>query len=97
MGADFKPITDIVLDHVSASWATDENFTMSGHIDRVHPQYCLIAEGLDYPNPKQTLIMVNASPRLAPPKDASRNHGAWLLARVSKSATNLYCYKHHTE
>jgi len=53
-GAEFKPITDIVLDHVSASWATDENFTMSGHIDRVHAQYCLIAEGLDYPNPKQT-------------------------------------------
>jgi len=54
LGAEFKPITDIVLDHVSASWATDENFTMSGHIDRVHAQYCLIAEGLDYPNPKQT-------------------------------------------
>ncbi len=54
LGADFKPITDIVLDHVSASWATDENFTMSGHIDRVHAQYCLIAEGLDYVNPKQT-------------------------------------------
>ncbi len=54
LGADFKPITDIVVDHVSASWATDENFTMSGHIDRVHAQYCLIAEGLDYPNPKQT-------------------------------------------
>lgn len=54
VGADFKPITDIVLDHVSASWATDENFTMSGHIDRVHAQWCLIAEALDYANPKQT-------------------------------------------
>ncbi len=53
-GAAFKPITDIVLDQISASWATDENFTMSGHIDRVHAQYCLIAEGLDYVNPKQT-------------------------------------------
>ncbi len=53
-GTDFKPITDIVLDHVSASWATDENFTMSGHIDRVHAQWCLIAEGLDYANLKQT-------------------------------------------
>jgi hypothetical protein len=53
-GEKLKPLHSIVLDHVSASWATDENLTMSGHIDRVHAQHCLIAEGLDYANPKQT-------------------------------------------
>jgi hypothetical protein len=53
-GEQLKPVTDVIFDHVSASWATDENFTLSGHIDRVHAQYCFIAEALDYTNPKQT-------------------------------------------
>lgn len=52
--AKLEVVTDVLLDHVSASWATDENFTLSGHIDRVHAQHCLIAEALDYTNPKQT-------------------------------------------
>lgn len=53
-GGKFEPVTDILFDHLSTSWATDENFTMSGHIDRVHAQHCFIAEALDYSNPKQT-------------------------------------------
>ncbi|MEY2877686.1 MAG: hypothetical protein RLZZ15_66 [Verrucomicrobiota bacterium] len=53
-GEKLQPAHDIILDHVSASWATDENFTISGHIDRVHAQYCFAAEALDYANPKQT-------------------------------------------
>jgi hypothetical protein len=54
IGKDLKRVENVVLDHISASWATDENFTISGHIDRIHAQYCLIAEALDYTNPKQT-------------------------------------------
>ena len=53
-GETLKPVSDVVFDHVSSSWCTDENFTMSGHIDRVHAQYCFAAEGLDYTNPNQT-------------------------------------------
>lgn len=53
-GEKLQPVSDIILDHISASWATDENFTMSGHIDRVHAQHCFVAEALDYSNPKQT-------------------------------------------
>ena len=53
-GEKLKPATDVIFDHVSSSWGTDENFTMSGHIDRVHAQYCFAAEGLDYDNPGQT-------------------------------------------
>lgn len=44
---------DILLDHLSASWATDENLSMT-HADRSTAQYCIAAEGLDYTNPKQT-------------------------------------------
>lgn len=43
----------ILLDHVSATWATDENLTMT-HPNWTTAQFCLIAEGLDYANPKQT-------------------------------------------
>jgi hypothetical protein len=53
-GERLQPVSDILLDHVSASWATDENFTISGHIDRMHAQHCFAAEALDYANPKQT-------------------------------------------
>lgn len=53
-GGKLDAVTDVLLDHVSASWATDENLTLSGHIDRVHAQHCFIAEALDYTNPKQT-------------------------------------------
>jgi hypothetical protein len=44
---------DILLDHLSASWATDKNLTLT-HADRSTAQYCIAAEGLDYGNPKQT-------------------------------------------
>lgn len=53
-GEKLQLVTRVLLDHVSASWATDENFTLSGHIDRVHAQHCLIAEALDYTNARQT-------------------------------------------
>lgn len=53
-GEKLQPVTGVLLDHISASWATDENFTLSGHIDRCHAQWCLIAEALDYKNAKQT-------------------------------------------
>jgi hypothetical protein len=44
---------NIILDHLSASWATDENLTMT-HADRSTMQWCIAAEGLDYHNPNQT-------------------------------------------
>ncbi|MDR3404186.1 MAG: hypothetical protein P4L99_16935 [Chthoniobacter sp.] len=49
----FDALTDIVIDHCSASWATDENLSVT-HSDRATIAYCIAAEGLDYTNPKQT-------------------------------------------
>jgi hypothetical protein len=46
-------LENILLDHLSASWATDENLTMT-HANLSTMQYCIAAEGLDYANPKQT-------------------------------------------
>jgi hypothetical protein len=53
MAHEFAPLSDILLDHCSASWATDENLTCT-HADRSTVQWCIAAEGLDYSNPKQT-------------------------------------------
>jgi hypothetical protein len=44
----------VLLDHVSASWATDETLTSYGRLNHVTIQYAIISEGLDYTNPKQT-------------------------------------------
>lgn len=44
----------VLLDHVSAGWATDETLTSYGRINHVTIQYCIISEGLDYANPRQT-------------------------------------------
>lgn len=49
----FADIDDVVIDHCSATWATDENMTVT-HTGRATISYGLVAEGLDYPNPKQT-------------------------------------------
>ncbi|MDB6118749.1 MAG: hypothetical protein JWO08_2530 [Verrucomicrobiaceae bacterium] len=49
----FAPLADIMIDHCSASWATDENFTLT-HADRTTMQYGIASEGLDYTNSKQT-------------------------------------------
>jgi pectate lyase len=39
---------NVVIDHCSASWATDENLSPSGGIAGVTVQWCLIAEGLNH-------------------------------------------------
>lgn len=49
----FTDLTDIVVDHCSASWATDENLTVT-HTSRATVSYSIAAEGLDYANPNQT-------------------------------------------
>jgi len=46
-------IENILLDHLSASWATDELISVT-HAQNTTVQYCIAAEGLDYANPKQT-------------------------------------------
>lgn len=46
-------LTGVMFDHLSTSWATDENLSVT-HADKATVQYCIAAEGLDYPNPKQT-------------------------------------------
>ncbi|MCX6907692.1 MAG: hypothetical protein NTY01_06575 [Verrucomicrobia bacterium] len=43
----------VLFDHLSASWATDENITCT-HPNFTTLQYCIASEGLDYANPKQT-------------------------------------------
>ncbi len=45
--------TDVIVDHVSTSWATDENLTLT-NANRVTAQYSIAAEGLDYFNPNQS-------------------------------------------
>ncbi|MES2596179.1 MAG: hypothetical protein V4662_12625 [Verrucomicrobiota bacterium] len=50
---DFAGMTDVIVDHCSASWATDENLTCT-HVDRATVSWSIAAEGLDYANPKQT-------------------------------------------
>ena len=49
----FDSLTNIVIDHCSASWATDENLTVT-HSDRTTVAWSIAAEGLDYTNSKQT-------------------------------------------
>jgi len=46
-------IENVLLDHVSTSWATDENLSVT-HPNFTTVQYCIAAEGLDYANPQQT-------------------------------------------
>jgi hypothetical protein len=46
-------VQNIILDHLSASWATDENMSVT-HPNFTTAQWCIAAEGLDYTNPKQT-------------------------------------------
>ena len=49
----FDSLKNIVIDHCSASWSTDENLSVT-HSDHTTIAYCIAAEGLDYTNPKQT-------------------------------------------
>lgn len=50
---EFGGMTDVIVDHCSASWATDENLTCT-HVDRATLSWSIAAEGLDYTNPRQT-------------------------------------------
>ncbi|HEY1050925.1 MAG TPA: hypothetical protein VGE39_14245, partial [Prosthecobacter sp.] len=47
---EFAGMTDVIVDHCSASWATDENLTCT-HVDRATLSWSIAAEGLDYDNP----------------------------------------------
>jgi hypothetical protein len=49
----FSDIDNILIDHCSASWATDENLTVT-HAGLATISFCIAAEGLDYANSKQT-------------------------------------------
>lgn len=51
--AEFSDIDNIVIDHCSTSWATDENLTVT-HAGLSTVGWCIAAEGLDYANPNQT-------------------------------------------
>jgi pectate lyase len=49
----FESLKNIIIDHCSASWATDENLSVT-HSDHTTVSFCIVAEGLDYPNARQT-------------------------------------------
>ena len=44
---------DVIVDHVSASWGSDETLTLT-NANRVTAQYSIASEGLDYFNPNQS-------------------------------------------
>lgn len=50
---DFADLSNILIDHCSTSWATDENLTVT-HSDRTTVSWSIAAEGCDYTNAKQT-------------------------------------------
>lgn len=45
--------SNVMLAHLSASWATDESLSVQGP-NLTTAQYCIASEGLDYANPSQT-------------------------------------------
>jgi len=51
--SEFADLNDVVIDHCSTSWATDENLTVT-HAGRTTVSWSIAAEGCDYANPKQT-------------------------------------------
>src|SRR6185369_1764083 len=50
---EFAELSQIIIDHCSTSWATDENLTVT-QSDRTTVSWCIAAEGCDYANLKQT-------------------------------------------
>ena len=50
---DYDAMSQVIIDHCSTSWATDENLTVT-HVDRATISWSIAAEGCDYTNPKQT-------------------------------------------
>jgi hypothetical protein len=44
---------NVIFDHLSASWATDENLTLTKP-NKTTAQFCIASEGLDYTNQNQT-------------------------------------------
>lgn len=50
---DFDDLDNVIFDHCSASWASDENLSVT-HANLSTVSYCIVAEGLDYTNARQT-------------------------------------------
>jgi hypothetical protein len=51
---DKETLHDIIIDHCSSAWTTDENITMTGNVTNGTVQYSIAAEGCDYYNFGQT-------------------------------------------
>lgn len=51
---DKEKLHDIIIDHCSSAWSTDENITMTGNVTNGTVQYSIAAEGCDYYNFGQT-------------------------------------------
>lgn len=47
-----KPASNVVLDHLSLSWATDEQVDISTGSQNVTLQWCILSEGLNSRNPR---------------------------------------------
>jgi pectate lyase len=80
---------NIVLDHCSATWSSDETISSTNQSKNVTIQWCLIAECLHKPNGRQTghskgSILSSGGPGIS----AHHNFYAHIVARMPKIGTN---------
>jgi pectate lyase len=82
---------NVVLDHCSATWSSDETISATNQSKNVTIQWCLIAECLHKPNGRQTghskgSILSSGGPGIS----AHHNLYAHIVARMPKIGTTHY-------
>jgi pectate lyase len=80
---------NVILDHCSATWSSDETISSTNQSRNVTIQWCLIAECLHKPNGRETghskgSILSSGGPGIS----AHHNYYAHIVARMPKIGTN---------